>query len=287
MPERTTLVIGGVRAEVALTKVGAEPREAQYEVRRVALDEDGEPIAESDDFAAVATKGGGPPTDVFEATEYVEADEPEPVAASERVEHGLTVDDEWVDLTEQLNAIDAATILKEMEVDATVARNAIPNMRVRGAYYVSPAAPGASPALGYVWKALRDTGSAALVRRTKRKNQALGAVVPVGYEHGGGPIYLVLLELEWSANVRPVPNNADLTTAVANLEVRGRQAAASLVTQMHESPRVFEELRDERIGRRAELLEAARAGKSWAAPVVEDVETDESRILGELVKASW
>ena len=174
-------------------------------------------------------------------------------------------DGEWVDLTATLKTIDERCILDGMPIAATVAATAVPSMRVRDAHYVAPASEGAPKVLALVWMALRETRKAALVRWTKKTNQALGALVARGGENDP---HLVLLELEWKQNMKPVPKRALLKMAMPTLTGDNVAAAVRFVEAYHETPAIFDALRDERAGLRADVLAAARAGEPVAVPEV-------------------
>lgn len=279
---RNTIRIGSVSAEVSLIKTSAKPREAQHDTRRV--DEPGhvrmlppsaeevsidfttdplgapgdpEPPGGPDDsaFPPLATQGGRAQAEA--AFTGATATAAEPADVERGVWRASNEDRVWVNLTNELAAIDERTILEGMEIAATVGSAAVPRAWVRDAYYVAPAGDGAPKVLALLWWGLRDNRAVEFVRWTKRTNQALGALVAAGT---AAKPHLLLLELEWAANVRPVPPRAKLATALAATTERERGAASELVEAYRAQPRVVEELRDERAAQRAELLEAARNG---------------------------
>lgn len=284
--QRNTLTIGPVSAEIALLKTSAKPREAQHETRRVDAPEAAAgPVLAADEPpavpAAVSLEVGGErvdplapepeapaPTGGFAplADEEPVREQVDPIIddlpAIERGVHGPG--DVWVNLTDELAAIDERTKLTSMEIEVCVARNAVPSERVRDAHFVAPAGEGAPKVLALLWMALRRTNRAALVRWTKKTNQALGALVARGSQHDP---HLVLLELEWQANMRDVPLRAHLLPAMAAVREPEVAAAKDLIVAWQESPSAFERLRDERSGQRADLLDAAREGRPL--PVVE------------------
>lgn len=314
--QRSTLVIGGVKAEVALLKTSQKPRDAQYETRRVeeaAVVEasqdasivrtaDGQGMSAEEARARAATTGhddmaiGDPlgaepsapePTGGFDPLPAEPApDEAAAAAAEPTIQRGVTgPGGVFVDLTDELEAIDERTRLEAMEVEATVARNAVPSERVRDSHYVAPAGEGAPKVLALLWRALRESNKAALVRWTKRTNQALGALVARG---SATDPHLVLLELEWEANVQEVPPRARLLPAMALVSESEVVAAKDLVDAWHEPPSVFEDVRDERAAQRAELLNGAR--ESGAAPTVAPQEkmqpTEQAERLREALAAA-
>ncbi|MCA1571671.1 MAG: hypothetical protein LC798_15425 [Chloroflexi bacterium] len=175
------------------------------------------------------------------------------------VQQGIHLaDGTWLDLTDRLAEVDRLTKVDGLEVVATIASNAVPRQRVRDAHYVAGSDPATYKVLALLWDALRAEGAAAVVRWTKRTAQALGIVVA----RGGGaiPAHLVLLELEWAQNMRPVPERASgpvhaVTTADE------RDAAAELVMAFYRPVSALDELADTRLAKRAELLALARDGK--------------------------
>jgi non-homologous end joining protein Ku len=268
--KRTRLAIGKAGGEVSLVKVSRTPREAQHETRRAGASFEAtraEPLA--DPFAE-------DPADIEPAREPARATSlPRPA-----VERGVTTEaGEWVVLDDALNAIDDATRLDGMEVFATIGRAAIPATTIRDAYYIAPAAAGAGNFLAYVWEALRSRKAAALVRWTKRTNQALGAVVAAGR---GSSAHLLLLELEWPANVRDVPRRCLLTADVS--ESMARSAGRAIESKRLPAGDALAGVRDERAAQRSELLELARAGRltAWEAPEVEATPAEVDAFAAEL-----
>lgn len=287
--QRTVLRLGGASAEVVLLKSSGKPREAQHEVRHVsAAAAEPRDIAPLDPLGAAEANVTGT-GDSFEPLDETHHHGPETVAkyadlppagpnvettTTATVEHGVTTDQgEWVNLTEPLAEIDARTKLDGIELAATVSSLDVPRERVRDAHYLAPAGEGAPKVLALLWQALRSQGAVGLVRWTKRTNQALGAIVARGQ---GADKHLVLLELEWSANMREVPTRANLLPAFAGVTVHEETAARKLVEAYREKPAVFESLRDERSGQRADLLEAARAGRKYAPPVEQEAPAEAS-----------
>ena len=273
--KRTRLAIGRAGGEVSLIKASSKPREAQHETRRVGAAPDVEPEpALGDPFA--------------EDPEAVEpaprASAPERPASQPAVERGVTTEGgEWVVLDDALEAIDVATRLDGMEVFATIGRSALPAATIRDAYYIAPAGQGAGRFLAVVWEALRVRKAAALVRWTKRTNQALGAVVAAGR---GRTAHLLLLELEWPANVRDVPRRAVLTGEVSARQAV--QAGRAVDAYRLGAGDALDGLRDERAAQRAELLELARAGRltAWEAPEVAAAPAEADALADELEAAT-
>lgn len=303
--QRTTIIIEGAEAEVALIKASAKPREAKYDTRRVLVggapatapadplfapggevaggavlyDPEEEPTGASlrtDPLGDDPGAEGGAPDAPWPAAAPAEAP---PAAPDTEMRHGVELEDgTFVDLTDELEAIDGRTKLVGMRIVRTTASTNVPRHKVRDCHYVAPAGEGAPLFLAHLWAGLRQTRRAALVRWTKQKNQALGALVARGSEHGHA--WLEVLELEWEVNVREVPPRCHLP--VARVPLRGREAAARAMGAMSAGVRVFDELRDERTGQRADLLVAARAGARWEPPPEEEGPEDAARLADAL-----
>jgi hypothetical protein len=268
--QRTSVRIEGVALEVVLVKASRKPREAQHDVRRVveAVHDRGAapahgvlwPCPLDDDLGGVEELEPG---DVAENP----AENPAEISAvkAERVERGVwrevpgDVDGEpvkeWVDLTDRLAAIDAVHVLDGLTVAHTQRSPSIPRSLVRDHYYVAPAGRDARKGLALLALALRREDLVAVVRWTKRTAQALGVLVPTGR---GDALALSLLELEWPANLRAVPDRARLSEAWTTDD--GVDSAAELLLAVVGKPSALAELRDTRAEARAELLAAARAG---------------------------
>lgn len=188
------------------------------------------------------------------------------------VQQGVYLEDgTWLDLTDRLKEIDERTKLDAMEVVATIASSAVPRERVRGASYIGGGDPKTYKVLALLHDALRHADAAAVVRWTARTQQRLGIIVA----RAGKTPHLLLLECEWAENMRE-PSARVTGPIKAETTPREQQAAAALVASLHAPPSKMDELRDERLGKRAELLEMAREGKVEVyvappepAPVVE------------------
>jgi non-homologous end joining protein Ku len=313
---RTTLMFGGVACEVSLTKTSGKPAEAKHETRRMIGDRLAEEVrrealaAWQEKHEVVATASGSG----VAAPRHLPSDEPlgdpdvildftkgevrgravEPFAdlPAERVEQGVYLDDgSFVDLTDRLAEIDERTKIEGMEVLATIASSSVPRMRVRDSHWIGLASDPSkgkgqrgAKVLALLWRALRESDTAAVVRWTKRTNQALGIIVATGTREGtaarGRNAALCLLELEWSANMREASPRATLPISVS-VSVREAAAALALAESIKAAPgTTLDGLVDERLSKRAELLTAAREGRLDAyepppkpaqAVVVEDV----------------
>lgn len=278
-PQRTSVRIGQRMVEVALFKTSGSMPEAQHETRRV--DPDGElvdPKAEAPAAVLTTDEPLGPvrgrPAPPRRLTKQ-----------PAQYRHGVSRDGDFIDLTELLDAIDERNKLESAEIVKTVPNNTLPRLRIRGSYFVAPAEPDASPFLAHLWLGLRRTNSAAVLRWSKRTNQALGALVATydGSHASGAPI-LVLLELEWQAAMRSAPPQAHLTDAAAEVSESGAEAVTEAMRELRSGPEVWAEMQDQRNAQRAELLDAARRGEKWALPEPEPDEASEH--LGDAILAA-
>jgi hypothetical protein len=287
----TQIIVGAARADVSLIKASAKPRAARHDVRRVPAAPAAGPGRAEAALAPGAPGSGGDVTrpdspmgeaepwpSINSATSSAVAVAETSAFAPETVQHGVRLEDgTWVDLTAELAAIDERTRLDGLAIVATTSANNVPRTKVRGCHYVAPAGEGAPRFLATLWRGLRDSKTAALVRWTKRTDQYLGALLPRGAE--GGEPHLVLLELEWEANVREVPGRCRLGAALAEVPPDRGDVAARAMRAMRRPASVFAELRDERAGQRADLLGAAREGRRWEPPAPEPEPDDLGREL--------
>lgn len=252
------------------------------------------------DAVPIGTVAGGVEIAPAPTRERPEPSPPEPaptyVPPVTRVEQGVhTPDGQWVDLTDLLGEVDARTKVDGLEVVATISNHAIPRERVIGAKYVAGGDPATYPVLALLWRALRHTDRAAAVRFTKRTAHALGLIVARGELDSPRPerrAHLVLLELEWAQNLRrPAPRVwGPITAEVSDAEV---DAATDLALSFAAGPSVVNDLRDERLAKRRELLELARAGRLAeyvppAEPMPDDLAADLADLAAAFgVSASW
>lgn len=233
------------------------------------------------DLAALKVKtGAAPAPDPAEAPEY----EKPPTITMQGVHRD---DGSWVDLTARFEEVDQLTKLDGMHVVATIDATAVPRERVRDAYYVSIADPKKAKVLALLWHGLRVERRAAAVKWTKRTAQALGILVARG--ELGKDAHLLLLELEWAQNMRAVPAKASGPVS-REVETDEVEAAASLVRAFASRPAALDELADDRLAKRAELLERAKAGtlEEYAPPAAPLPEADGGGVhaLADLLSAS-
>lgn len=193
----------------------------------------------------------------------------------EDVRRGVRTEGGFVDLTEQLAAIDAATKLDRMEVVGFVDVGRVDRKRITGSYYVGSGGEGSPKVLRLLYEAMRDERRSAIVRWTKRSRQALGILVADGRTKA-----LVALQVAWAAEVRApnervkIPREVEVTLAEA-------EAAGALVRAMDARIEDLDSMEDDAIVLRRELHADALAGKV-AAPVEVAIPEDESDLLGAL-----
>lgn len=236
--------------------------------RRAALEqiprETREAFAEA---AGLPVVPGATPRDVLDRLEE-RGTAPEYTPPPTTVQQGIHRDDgTWVDLTDRFEEVDRLTKLEGMHVVATIATNTVPRERVRDAFYVTGTDPDTFKVLALLWRGLRMTHRAAVVRWTKKTAQACGIIVARGalpLPSGAAPrgeesAHLVLLEVEWAQNMRGIPRKAGgpIMREVEDDEVA---AAVDLVQAFAAGPSALNDLADERLAKRAELLERAKAG---------------------------
>lgn len=177
------------------------------------------------------------------------------VVEPEEVRKGLRdADGNFTDLTDYLASIEQRTQLEQMEVVKFIDVGQVPRDRVMASYYIGSADVGAPRVLRLLSEAMQRKRRVALVKWTKSTRQAFGVVVRDGRRN-----VLTLLQLAWAENVRE-PNakcNALQQAEVSEQEV---DAACSLIEAMQDTWEAADELRDNAIVMREELIEAVEDG---------------------------
>jgi non-homologous end joining protein Ku len=183
-----------------------------------------------------------------------------------QVRRGLRIDGRFVDLTENLEAIEEATKLEEMEVVSTRGSSIVPRIRVKGAYYVGTDGGGAK-ALRLLHDSLKVRNRVAVVKWTKRSRQTLGVLAP----YRG---VLVAIEVAWANEIREIPERATAIAAAETSEAE-REAALDLVDALADDQTTLDDLSDDALALRAELIVAARNGAplpKTEKPAVDEVD---------------
>lgn len=202
------------------------------------------------------------------------------VVESDAVRRGVRLENGgFVDCTDQIVAIEARTKLERMEVVRTIESTTIRRQRVKNAYYLGAQDGDAGVKLRLFYEALRKRREVAVVKYTTRSRQQLGVI-----EADGRTGLLMLLTLVWSEDWREAPAKAKAITAV-QVEAAQVDAMAELLGALHGQVDVLDELRDEAIALREELLARAQAGEMTVS-VVEPLETQEEVNLEDALTAS-
>ena len=110
-------------------------------------------------------------------------------------------------------------------------------------------------ALHYLYAGLRKSGRLAVVELTKRSRQTLGVIAP--YTRPVGHV-LVLLELARGSEVREIPERAKLDAATITDE--GAGIATQLVKVLTAPASILDELADDAVAYREDLIAAAESG---------------------------
>lgn len=189
-------------------------------------------------------------------------------------------EDRFVDLTAELARVDEETILDEMAIEGFVRREQVPRMRIKSSYYLGGNGPGAPKVLRLLWEAMRQTGRVAVVRWTKRTAQSTGAIVPGRHSNS-----LIVLELEWAANVR-MPGPRALSHLQAEVTQAEVAAAVELAEAMADHGVLIDEQEDDRVRLQRELVERAAAGTVNAFDLPERPTPDPDASLEALLQAS-
>jgi DNA end-binding protein Ku len=161
----------------------------------------------------------------------------------------------FVDLTEQIEAIEARTKLDEMRVIRFMDAGQIQRERVVASYYIGAADNAAPRPLRMLYEAMRAKRRVAIVKLTKRSRQTLGVITA----HGRTKT-LVLNEMIWMEDFREPPPKA-LAIREAVVTEREVRACCKLIEAMSDTREALDELRDDAIALREELRARAEAGE--------------------------
>lgn len=170
----------------------------------------------------------------------------------EDVRRGVRLDDgTFVDLTDQLAAIDEQSKLDRLEVLDFIRRERVPRERVVGAYYLAAGDKG-NPmrVLRILYEAMKRTERVAIIRWTKMKGQSLGILIP----HGSGA--LVVLEVAFADAARK-PNSACLAHMRAEVKESQVDRAVELVESMNAPPAALDDYFDRRAQLQRDLAQKA------------------------------
>ena len=185
---------------------------------------------------------------------------------SDQIRRGLWLaDGSFLDLTEELAAVDEQTQTDELRVVSFIRVEQIPRHRIQGSYYLGSDGPGAPKVLRLLYESMRRKHRLAVIKWTKSSRQALGILQPAPRRHGA----LEVLELAWASDWRE-PNSRCLIHQQAEVTERELEMATALVTAMSDSVASLDDLQDDRKRMYEELRAAAEEGDRVAiAPVPE------------------
>lgn len=192
------------------------------------------------------------------------------------IRHG---DGSFVDLTDGLEEITAATKLEEMRIVDFIRTEEIRRDRVTGSYYLAPDGPGAPQVVRLLHEAMRAEKRVAVVRFTKRTKQSLGVLVAAPESKS-----LMLIELAWAEDCREAPAQALVPSQV---EVTPEEIAVAVELVQAMSGRradSLDMLTDDARELRRDLIARAEAGEEFSVP--ERPEAQESGDVVELLHAS-
>lgn len=177
----------------------------------------------------------------------------------EEVRRGLRREGSFIDLTDGLREIEEATKLEEMRVISFIRVEQVPRGRVTGSYWVAPDAPGGAKVLRILRDAMRLRRRVAVVKWTKRSKQALGVL---GADRSGG---LLLMEVAF-ADLRREPDAKVLSPLHAEVTAAEVRAACDLIDAMADAVASLDEVEDDAVVLRRELLARAQAGEEFRVP---------------------
>jgi non-homologous end joining protein Ku len=161
----------------------------------------------------------------------------------------------FVDVTDQLAAIEQRTKLDQIEVVATVDRTAMRMRRVLGAHFVGATDEESSPILRLLYESLHRTRRVAVAKFTTGGRQKLGVIAP-----DRATQTLMMLQLAFSEDLRSAPAKAK---AIQNVVVSEEhvQVMCDILDAFGDSPDVLDTLTDDAVKFRAELHARAAAGE--------------------------
>jgi hypothetical protein len=298
--QRTEIVLGDVRAEVSLVNAYGDPSGTRWETARVdaagnvipdatTLDALPDPVMigsgsapapvepepDADEIESLDPFGGSDPKDLIpprapgaapiipqDAAQAAARDAQHGISAPmTRVARGTTGPDGFVDLTERLSEIDEYVRIDGLRIDAAIPAGRVPRERITAAKYVVPQNATAQKVVGLLFDAMHERERELVVRWSKRTNQALGILV-ASSKRGA----LMLYEVEWAGSEKRVPPAAKIAGVADNCSPDERASARSYLTRLSQPAGALDDLVDERRALHRGLLEAAKAGESFALP---------------------
>lgn len=241
----TVLRLGKLKAPIALYKtVGDAPGIPAWD--REPEPADATPAVKDPLAPAVSGFSGG--------GNFTRKATPKPAALA-RPRGLILADGSFLDLTEQIARIETHTQLNEMNVIAFIRREQVPREMIQGSYWIGVNGPGGGRTLKLIHAATKKVGRVAVVRWTKRTRQAYGILLP----HRSGA--LIAVELAWADTWREPDERIMLPYVAAEVTDEEVATAARLIDAMGDSRAILEEMEDDAVVLRRELVRAARAGE--------------------------
>lgn len=304
----TKLVMGSVKAEVGLFTVKASPSKladfdragpsgGKLRVEQVAIEVEAEEQSPGDEPVRmdplteepVAEPVAEPPVDVSappsaegEYKSVLVEEGTDKVVAPDQVRRGVRLEDgRFIDLTDQIAAIETRTKLDKMEIVSFMDVGQLQAERVVGAYYIGAADKAAPRPLRLLFEGLKAKRRVAIVELTKRSRQSLGVI----RAHGKSGT-LVLHEMIWHEDFRVPPPKA---LAIRQAVVTEAEVASmcSFIDAMADTREALDELRDDALSLRSELRARAEAGEMDVkvvepVPVIEEQDDLEAALEASL-----
>lgn len=273
---KTTLRLGLITRPVSLFKTTGDPKDAKYDTAgpnggklvykqvAVALP----PDEETPDDLFEEAEGTIPRrtvetvlgTDLGAYRQVLVEEGTDVEVPKAEIRHGVRrTDGVFVDLTDGLAAINEATKLDEMAIHSFIRVEQVPRERVKASYWLAPNSPEAAYVLSVMTGAMKETRRVAVVKWTKRTRQALGVIVP--HRSGG----LLVLELCFTDLWREPDAKVLSPSRMEPLSSEVREAI-KLIEAMADSRVSLDELEDDAVSMRRELLERASAGQGFTVP---------------------
>lgn len=263
---RTILVLGEVQAPIGLYKATRDPVAQRKWAKPPEPKEEGEEDTLTDALTGTkktATKKGGSKgtASTGKSSSSKKAAGKDEDVQPEKPRKGILKEDgAFVDLTDHIAAIAERTTLDCLEVVSFIRREQVPRERISEAFYVGagggkkkgPFPP--SKVLALLYRGLKSSGRAAVVRWGKRTKSAVGVMVP----HPSGA--LVVLELAYAENTL-APSPDCLTHNHVEVSESKLTQIADLIATMADSRASLDDIRDHRASLEDELVVRAEHGE--------------------------
>jgi non-homologous end joining protein Ku len=267
--KKTTIRLGSVFIDVNLFRTSGDPPKPSLPF--VTASPAGNPVVSksgaqvfmgsagavvSDPLGVSGAGGGGTATfqnvdSWTEDTVTGERVEPDEIRRGVRTETG-----DFIDLTDQLAAIQEMSMMDEMAIFAFIDAKRVPRERVIGSYWLAPQGEGGIRALALILHGMKETGRVALVKWTKTSKQALGVITP----HRSGA--LLVQELAFFSSARQPPEAAlRPSLEMDHLTADQEDVMQRLIRGRADVPVLIDEMEDDALVAKLKLVEDAEAGR--------------------------